>query len=62
MAPFKGTWNMSLFIVGAAGHGREVLDVVEACGVEFGGFVDDGIPDLRVLERRGARTSVASTG
>lgn len=45
---------MSLFIVGAAGHGREVLDVVEACGVEFGGFVDDGTPDLRVLERRGA--------
>ena len=33
MAPFRGTWIMSLVIVGASGHGREVLDVVEACGV-----------------------------
>ena len=35
MAPFKGTRNMSVVIVGAAGHGREVLDVVEACRVDF---------------------------
>ena len=40
-------------IVGAAGHGREVLDVVEACGVDFAGFVDDGHPDLAILVHRG---------
>jgi len=45
---------MSVVIVGAAGHGREVLDVVEGCGLVFGGFVDDGHPDLAGLERRGA--------
>jgi sugar O-acyltransferase (sialic acid O-acetyltransferase NeuD family) len=45
---------MSLVIVGAAGHGREVLDVIEACGLDFVGFVDDGQPDLAVLARRGA--------
>jgi len=44
---------VSVVIVGASGHGREVLDVVEACGVDFEGFVDDGNPDLSVLERRG---------
>jgi sugar O-acyltransferase (sialic acid O-acetyltransferase NeuD family) len=45
---------MSLVIVGAAGHGREVLDVVEAVGLDFAGFVDEGQPDLAVLARRGA--------
>jgi sugar O-acyltransferase (sialic acid O-acetyltransferase NeuD family) len=45
---------VSVVIVGAAGHGREVLDVVEACGLDFVGFVDDGHPDLAVLARRGA--------
>lgn len=46
---------MSVVIVGAAGHGREVLDVLEACGVDFVGFVDDGQPDLIPLQRRAAR-------
>lgn len=45
---------MTIVIVGAAGHGREVLDVVEASGLPFGGFVDDGAPDLEPLERRAA--------
>lgn len=45
---------MSLVIVGAGGHGREVLDVAEACGEAFAGFVDDGQPDLEPLRRRGA--------
>lgn len=44
---------MSIVIVGASGHGREVLDVVEACGEPFAGFVDDGNPDLEPLRRRG---------
>lgn len=44
---------MSIVIVGAAGHGREVLDVLEACGEPFAGFVDDGQPDRGPLERRG---------
>lgn len=43
---------MSIVIVGAGGHGREVLDVVEACGQAFLGFVDDGSPDLEPLARR----------
>ena len=46
---------MSVVIVGAGGHGREVLDVLEACGEPFAGFVDDGQPDLVPLERRGLR-------
>lgn len=45
---------MTIVIVGAAGHGREVLDVVEASGLPFGGFVDDGTPDLEPLARRDA--------
>ena len=44
---------MSLVIVGAGGHGREVLDVAEACGEPFAGFVDDGHPDPEPLRRRG---------
>jgi len=44
-----------LVILGAGGHGREVLDVVEACGLGFAGFVDDGSPALGPLTRRGAR-------
>jgi sugar O-acyltransferase (sialic acid O-acetyltransferase NeuD family) len=46
---------MTLVIVGAGGHGREVLDVVEACGLECVGFVDDGRPDVEVLARRGVK-------
>jgi sugar O-acyltransferase (sialic acid O-acetyltransferase NeuD family) len=43
-------------IVGAGGHGREVLDVVEAVGgVEVVGFVDDGAPDETLLADRGQR-------
>jgi sugar O-acyltransferase (sialic acid O-acetyltransferase NeuD family) len=44
---------VTILIVGAGGHGREVLDVVEACGLEFSGFVDDGEPALEPLHRRG---------
>jgi sugar O-acyltransferase (sialic acid O-acetyltransferase NeuD family) len=45
-----------LVIVGAGGHGREVLDVVEACGgFEVIGFVDDGSPDEAALADRGYR-------
>lgn len=46
---------MTIVIVGAGGHGREVLDVVEACGRSFLGFVDDGAPALEPLVRRSAR-------
>jgi sugar O-acyltransferase (sialic acid O-acetyltransferase NeuD family) len=46
---------MTIVIIGAAGHGREVLDVVEASGLPFAGFVDDGSPDLEPLARREAR-------
>lgn len=50
---------MKLAIVGAGGHGREVLDIVEALrretpGVEFVGFVADGVPDESLVTRRGA--------
>jgi sugar O-acyltransferase (sialic acid O-acetyltransferase NeuD family) len=47
-----------LVIVGAGGHGREVLDVVEAINRthptwRVAGFLDDGAPALDRLERRG---------
>lgn len=48
-------------IIGGGGHGREVLDVVEALNAtgrgawNVLGFLDDGHPDLDLLERRGAR-------
>lgn len=47
-----------LVIVGAGGHGRELLDVVEAMNAarpayEFLGFVDDGSFDPDRLARRG---------
>lgn len=39
-----------LVIVGAGGHGREVLDIIDAVGgYEVLGFVDDGEPDQRLL-------------
>jgi sugar O-acyltransferase (sialic acid O-acetyltransferase NeuD family) len=49
-----------LVIVGAGGHGREVLDVVQAVNAtsptfEFLGFLDDGAPDKAVLDRRNVR-------
>lgn len=42
-----------LVVVGAGGHGREVADVAQACGLEVRGFVDDGSPDTDLLCRRG---------
>lgn len=50
---------MRLVIVGAGGHGREVLDLVEALstypdGPRFAGFVADEVPEPSLLERRGA--------
>jgi hypothetical protein len=44
---------VSIVVVGAGGHGREVADVAEACGFVVAGFVDDGSPDVAPLERRG---------
>ncbi len=49
-----------LVIVGAGGHGRELLDVVEAVNRvsptwAFLGFLDDGPVDEERLARRGAR-------
>jgi sugar O-acyltransferase (sialic acid O-acetyltransferase NeuD family) len=48
-----------LVIVGAGGYGREMLDVVEAINAvsptfEVVGFVDDGSPDVDLIQRRGA--------
>lgn len=40
-------------IVGAGGHGREVLQVVRDAGREFVGFIDDTEPDKRLLDRIG---------
>lgn len=50
---------LPIVIIGAGGHGREVLDVVEARNLEEGtwdfvGFIDDGHPDRSLLERRQA--------
>ena len=43
-------------IVGAGGHGREVLDIIEAIGgFEVLGFVDDGTPDVALFADRGHR-------
>ena len=49
-----------LVIIGAGGHGREVLDIVEAMNsimpiFEFLGFLDDGPVAEHLLEQRGAR-------
>lgn len=50
-----------LVVVGAGGHGREVLDVIEAMAASgevrwsFAGFVADDEPEADRLERRGAR-------
>ena len=46
-------------IVGAGGHGREVLDVIEAIDAvhetwRFMGFIDEGSLDTTLLERRAA--------
>jgi sugar O-acyltransferase (sialic acid O-acetyltransferase NeuD family) len=47
-------------IIGASGHGREVLDILEAASGagtrwSFVGFVDDGAVDERLLASRGAK-------
>lgn len=44
---------MSITVVGAGGHGREVADVAQACGIVVTGFVSDGPPDGAAIERRG---------
>jgi sugar O-acyltransferase (sialic acid O-acetyltransferase NeuD family) len=46
-----------IVIVGAGGHGREVLDIIEAINVtgktwEFLGFIDDGHPPIHLLSDR----------
>jgi sugar O-acyltransferase (sialic acid O-acetyltransferase NeuD family) len=42
-----------VIVVGAGGFGREVADVVRDAGRRLGGYVDDGDPDVTLLERRG---------
>lgn len=46
-----------LVIIGGGGHGREVLDVIEAAagGLRVLGVLDDGHPDLLRLTARGLR-------
>lgn len=49
-----------LVIVGAGGHGREILDIVEAINAvvstyDFLGFLDDEMVESEELARRGAR-------
>ncbi len=49
-----------LVIIGAGGHGRETLDIVEAINAETPtwsmlGFLDDGSPDLALVVSRGSR-------
>ena len=56
----SGSVSTPLVIIGAGGFGREVLDVVEAHNAldgrwDFLGFVDDGSPDMGLLDRRAAK-------
>lgn len=49
-----------IVIIGAGGHGREFLDVINAVNAsaptwDFAGFVDDQEPDMDILGRLGAR-------
>ncbi|NNE73497.1 MAG: acetyltransferase [Acidimicrobiales bacterium] len=61
----------ALVIVGAGGHGRETLDIIEAINaataipathpthpglIHFVGFFDDGVPDALLLARRNVET------
>ena len=52
--------GLPLVIIGAGGHGREVLDIVEAVAAaghrehEFVGFAADTAPDEELLRRRNA--------
>ncbi len=55
------TPHMRLTIIGAGGHGREILDVVRAiqaeghADIEFVGFLDDGATDEAALRRLGTQ-------
>ncbi len=54
-----------LYIVGAGGHGREILDVVEAINAveptwDFKGFVANDPGDAAVLDRRRTRVTLTS--
>lgn len=53
-----------LVIVGAGGHGREMLDIVDARGRrrEFAGFVDDADLTVVALERLAARSAEVAGG
>jgi sugar O-acyltransferase (sialic acid O-acetyltransferase NeuD family) len=54
-----GTAPVPVVIVGAGGHGRELLDILEALpdqgGYEVLGFVSEPRDDVDLLERRGYR-------
>lgn len=57
--PTLGTLR-DLVIIGAGGHGRELLDIVEAMNVEqptwsFLGFLDDGVESVPLVAQRGGR-------
>lgn len=60
MIPWRSWMADDLVIIGAGGHGRETLDVVEAINEvgptrwRFLGFVDDGEVQQERLARRGA--------
>jgi sugar O-acyltransferase (sialic acid O-acetyltransferase NeuD family) len=48
--------TIPVVIIGAGGHGREVLDLLRAAGhaaYDVLGFLDDGQPDLHLLDRLG---------
>src|SRR4051794_14923977 len=49
------TKGQPIVIVGAGGHGREILSVASACGRTVIGFVDDIEPDLSRLTRIDSR-------
>jgi sugar O-acyltransferase (sialic acid O-acetyltransferase NeuD family) len=54
VSPYRAAVAQRLVIVGAGGHGREVLDVVEAVGgYDVVGFLDDGEPDETLVGERG---------
>lgn len=44
-----------LVVIGAGGHGREVVAIARACGVDVLGVVDDGRPDPALLDRLAVR-------
>jgi len=41
-----------LYVYGASGHGKVVAEILRACGLDFEGFIDDGLAvGTRVLDR-----------